>query len=228
MKAVGIIPARAGSRRLPGKNLAPLAGEPLIAHTCRAALESGVFAAVYVNTDSPAIAAEAQRRGVACPALRPSELATDDAPTRDANRFLLELLAARGERGDAVVVLQPTSPLRTADDIRAAWALFQEYAPCAVVSVSPVAPADWLGHVGPDARFEPLPAGRTVFRLNGAIYVYGWDDYVTRRDPARTLAYCMPARRGIDIDTQEDLDYADFVMHHDAPPRLRPDARAGC
>ena len=138
MTVVGLIPARAGSKRLPGKNLVPLDGRPLLAHTCAAAVESRVLTAVYANTDSAEIAAIAEQNGVACPALRPKHLAEDNTPTRDSNLFILDFLSRRGERYDAVMVLQPTSPLRTAEDIRGAWALFEEHAPCAVVSVAPL------------------------------------------------------------------------------------------
>lgn len=213
MTVVGIIPARGGSKRLPGKNLAELGGRPLIAHTCEAAVQSGVLKAVYVNTDCQVIAAAAAEYDVSCPVLRPAELATDEATTLAANHFLLEYLAGRGERYDAVMVLQPTSPLRSAADIVAAWQLFEENAPCKVVSVSPVAPAAWLGHIGKDGRFEPLDGGEEIMvRLNGAIYIHTWDDYFADHTPARTLAYPMPAERGVDIDTEEDLHHAAFIL----------------
>jgi len=212
MKVVGLIPARAGSKRLAHKNLALLDGKPLIAYTCEAALCSGVLSAVYVNTDSPAIATVAERFSVHCPALRPESLARDDTPTQQSNRFLLDLLAARGEEFEAVMVLQPTSPLRTAEDIREAWELFETNQPCAVVSASPVAPASWLGRVGKDGRLEPLPGEDVLYELNGAIYVYTSGDYRAGRSPARTLVYPMSRSRGVDIDTLEDLKYAEFLL----------------
>jgi CMP-N,N'-diacetyllegionaminic acid synthase len=212
MKVVGLIPARAGSKRLANKNLALLDGQPLIAYTCEAALNSGILSAVYVNTDSPAIATVAERFGVHCPALRPESLARDDTPTQDSNRYFLEMLARRGEEYDAVMVLQPTSPLRAAADIREAWELFEANQPCAVVSVSPVTPASWLGHIGKDGRFEPLLGEDVVYGLNGAIYTYSIDDYIAGRSPARTLVHPMPRSRGVDIDTLEDLRYAEFLL----------------
>lgn len=220
MCVVGLIPARAGSKRLPGKNLAPLAGVPLIAHTCEAARASGVLSALYVNTDSPEIAAVARDYGAACPVLRPRHLAGDDTPTRPANLFLLDYLAQRGERYDALAILQPTSPLRTAEDIRAAWNLFEEHAPCAVVSVTPVAPAAWLGRVGRDGRLECDSGSDPVYRLNGAIYIHRWDDYMHDRAARKTIAYIMPPARGLDIDTRDDLAYARFLLRrapHAAP-----------
>jgi len=219
MTVVGIIPARAGSRRLPNKNLALLDGEPLIAWTCDAALCSGVLSAVYVNTDSPAIAAAADRRGVACPQLRPAALATDTADTRSANRFLLEVLAQRGEHYDAVMTLQPTSPLRTADDLRAAWDLFETNAPCAVVSVTRVAPASWLGRITKDGCFDPLAGDDPAYRLNGAVYIHTTDDYLGEHAPRKTVAYVMPPERSVDIDTAEDLRYAEHLLQYHASHR---------
>ena len=212
MNVVALIPARAGSKRLPDKALADLRGRPLISYTCEAALHSGVLSAVFVNTDCPGIAAQAERFGVRCPFLRPARLATDGARSCDANRFLLPKLLENGERYDALMVLQPTSPLRTAADIRAALGLFQENAPCAVVSVSPVAPASWLGRVAKDGHFDPLPGEEHLHRLNGAIYIYTVDDFLADRRPARTMVHPMPGKRGVDIDTPEDLAYADFLL----------------
>lgn len=209
---VGIIPGRAGSKRLPGKNLAPLGGEPLIAHTCHAARASGVLDAVYVNTDSPEIAAAAEAADVPCPILRPAHLAADDTSSRDSNLFMLDFLARRGERYDAVLVLQPTSPLRAPEDIRAALDLFQAHAPCAVVSVTPLVPRWWMGTLGPDHTFERWTGEELVYRLNGAIYLYRWEDYADHWPPTRTLAYPMPPTRSVDIDRQEDLDYARFLF----------------
>jgi CMP-N,N'-diacetyllegionaminic acid synthase len=212
VSVLGLIPARSGSKRLPGKNLLPLAGQPLLAHTCIAARDSGVLSAVYVNTDSPQIAAVAEEHGVTCPVLRPAALARDETPTRDSNLFLLNWLAERGERYDAVMVLQPTSPLRTADDIRSASALFEEDSPCAVVSVAPLVPEAWAGRIGRDGSFEPADGVGTLYRLNGAIYVYLWDDYLNGQPPRKTIAYPMPVNRSVDIDTPQDLAYAEFLL----------------
>ncbi len=213
MTLVGIIPARAGSKRLPGKNLARLDGKPLIAHTCEAALVAGVFSAVYVNTDSPEIAAAGIEHGVPCPVLRPTRLAQDNTSSRDSNLFLLDHLAQQGERYDAVMVLQPTSPLRTPEDIRSAWQLFEEHAPCAVVSVCPLVPESWLGRIGRDGSFERFTGDSTVYRLNGAVYIHRYDDYVHDCSPRKTVAYPMPPVRSVDIDRLEDLEYARFLLH---------------
>jgi CMP-N,N'-diacetyllegionaminic acid synthase len=208
MSVLGIVMARAGSKRLPGKNLADLGGKPLIAHTCEAALAAGVLDAVYVNTDCPQIASAALDAGVTCPALRPAHLAADDTSSRDSNLFLLDLLAKRGERYDAIVMLQATSPLRAPEDIRDGLKLFEQHAPCQVVAVTPLVPQSWLGRIAADQTFERWTGDETVYRVNGALYVYPWDEYVEDRLASRTVAYPMPPERSVDIDRIEDLEYA--------------------
>ena len=212
MDIVGIIPARRGSRRLPNKNLAELAGQPLLSYTCHAALESGVFSAVYVNTDSDEIADVARRHGVPCPALRPPGLAGDGTTMRDANPWLLQTLARRGESFDALMILQPTSPLRTPSDIRGAAQLFEEHAPCTVMSVTPLAPANWLARIDHAGRLERLPGDERMYRLNGAIYIHMTQDYLADHAPRKTMAYVMPPERSVDIDTLDDLRLAELLL----------------
>ncbi len=215
MSVLGIIPARAGSKRLPRKNLLPLAGMPLIAHTCLAARQSGVFSALYVSTDSPDIAAAAEEFGVACPVLRPIALARDETPTRDAILHMLSWLAQRGESYDTLVLLQPTSPLRTREDIVSALRLFHQRRPCNVVSVSPAAPRCWYGDVADDGKLLRWSGTSTAHRLNGALYIHPMDAYIEDRHSLPTVAYIMPPERGIDIDTHLDLDLADCVLRRE-------------
>jgi CMP-N,N'-diacetyllegionaminic acid synthase len=117
--AVALIPARAGSVRVPGKNVAPLAGHPLIAYSIAAARESGVFGAVVVSTDSEEIAAVARRYGAEVPGLRPAEIATATSPDIEWVRHVLA-----GTDWEVFCLLRPTSPFRTAATIRRAWACF--------------------------------------------------------------------------------------------------------
>jgi CMP-N-acetylneuraminic acid synthetase len=213
MRTIGIIPARAGSKRLPGKNIALLGGRPLIAHTCTCARAAGVLDAIYVNTDDPKIAALGEAAGVECPVLRPAELAADSTPTRAAVVHLLEWLATqRGERYDTLVLLQPTSPLRSPEDIRAGMGLFREHRPCAVLAVTPLVPRSWLGTVGEDGTFGRWTGEEVAHRINGALYIHALDEYMADRPPARTIAYTMPAERSVDIDRASDLAYAEFLL----------------
>lgn len=220
MRVVAIIPARAGSKRLPGKCLRKLGGRPLIAHTVGPAIESGIFAAVHVNTDSPEIALAAQQVGATCPALRPAALARDESPTRDAIVFMLNHLAQRGTRYDALMVLQPTSPLRTAEDIRAAWDMYEHHQPCCVVSVSPTPPQSWFGDVDPAGRFKRWEGEHPLHRLNGAIYVYPARAYLAGTLPETTFAYVMPPERGVDIDTLADFELAAALLREQRRPTV--------
>jgi CMP-N,N'-diacetyllegionaminic acid synthase len=120
--AVALIPAREGSTRVPGKNVRPLAGHPLIAYTIAAAHEAGVFDAVVVSTDGERTAEIARHYGADVPGLRPSELAGATSPDIDWVEHVLALLPAR----DAFAILRPTSPFRGAATIRRAWERFLE------------------------------------------------------------------------------------------------------
>ena len=134
-----MIPARGGSKGIRRKNLAPLGGRPLIAHTCDAARESRALTRVIVSTDDDEVAAEAITLGVEVPFLRPAALAGDDTPMTDVLVDLLSTLAGRESyRPDAVVLLQPTSPFRRAAHVDAAVELFLASGADSVVSVVPV------------------------------------------------------------------------------------------
>jgi CMP-N,N'-diacetyllegionaminic acid synthase len=119
--AVALVPARAGSQRVPGKNVLPLAGHPLIAYSIAAAQETGLFDAVLVSTDSEEIAAVACRYGAEVPALRPAKIAT---ATSSDIVWVLHAMRDRGE--DAFAILRPTSPFRGAATIRRAFEQFVE------------------------------------------------------------------------------------------------------
>jgi CMP-N-acetylneuraminic acid synthetase len=136
---LGVIPARGGSKGIRRKNLAPLGGRPLIAHTCDAARGSRRLTRVLVSTDDEEVAAEAARLGIEVPFLRPVALAGDDTPMIDVLVDLLSMLDRRESyRPDAVVLLQPTSPFRRAAHIDAAVDLFDSSGADSVVSVVPV------------------------------------------------------------------------------------------
>jgi CMP-N,N'-diacetyllegionaminic acid synthase len=217
VRVVGVIPARGGSKRLPNKNLALLAGEPMIAYTCRAALASGVLDAVVCNTDSPSIAAAARRFGVDVPALRPAELADDDSPMQLAVAWVLQLLAEKGRVFDVVVLLQPTSPLRSEQDVRRALKLYQQHAPCAVLSVTDAhPPIDWYRQCDRAGRLEPVISNGSirgrVCRLNGAIYAHPAAYYLHGEQPDRQIAYWMPRERSVDVDHADDLALAEFYL----------------
>ena len=126
MKIIALIPARGGSKRVPGKNVRPLGGHPLLFYTIAAAQESGIFSGIYVSSDDPRICYMADARG-ATPVPRPPEFATDTSPDIEwIDHFFMTTKSAP----DAFAILRPTSPFRSAETIRRAWAEFQEKQPC--------------------------------------------------------------------------------------------------
>ena len=122
--AVALIPARQGSKRVPGKNVRMLGGHPVIAYTIAPALESGVFESVIVSTDSEEIAAIARHYGAEVPFLRPPQFASDTSPDIEWLEYTLTELKRMGRRWDCFSLLRPTSPFRTVATIRRAWARF--------------------------------------------------------------------------------------------------------
>jgi CMP-N,N'-diacetyllegionaminic acid synthase len=126
MSVVALVPARAGSRRIPDKNVRSLHGHPLIAYTIRAALDAGVFDSVVISTDGSHIAAIAEHYGGTVPFLRPAEMAGDLSPDIEWVRYTLDRLRREGQDIQAFSILRPTSPLRQPDTIRRAWAAFAD------------------------------------------------------------------------------------------------------
>jgi CMP-N,N'-diacetyllegionaminic acid synthase len=122
--AVALIPARQGSKRVPGKNVRALGGHPVIAYTIAPALESGVFESVIVSTDSEEIAAIARHYGADVPFLRPPQFAGDTSPDIEWLDYTLRELERTGRQWDCFSLLRPTSPFRTAATIRRAWLRF--------------------------------------------------------------------------------------------------------
>lgn len=225
MRVVGLIPARGGSKGIPGKNLAPCAGKPLLAWTCAAALGSRRLARTILSTDSEAIAAAGRACGVEAPFLRPAALAADDTPSIDVMRHALDWLRAAGETIDALALLQPTSPLRTAQHIDEALALFESAGADTVVSVVEVPhrfhPASVMREV--DGRLEPYEGGETVTRRQdqaGLLARNGPAVLVVSREMlaagrlygGRTVGYRMAQADSIDIDTAEDLLLAESLL----------------
>jgi CMP-N,N'-diacetyllegionaminic acid synthase len=123
-RVVALVPARAGSKRIPDKNIRPLAGHPLIAYTIVAALESQIFAAVVVSTDSERYADIARYYGAETPCLRPSCFASELSPDIEWVEYTLKQLQAEGRSFDCFSILRPTSPFRQAETIRRAWQQF--------------------------------------------------------------------------------------------------------
>lgn len=209
-RALGLIPARAGSERLRGKNTRPFAGRPLIDWTLDAALGSGLLETVAVTTDDPAVAALASVRGVNV-IDRPPELAGAEASVYDAVAHAFGVL---GGDWDYLVLLQPTSPLRTSADIDGALILCHARAAPAVVGVSALIKPPAFHRRLTEGVIAPAEGLDGLVVVNGAIYVGRPERLLTDRrfDVPGALAWEMPAERSWDIDTAAEFAAAEAVF----------------
>lgn len=226
LTVLGIIPARSGSKSIPRKNIAMVAGKPLIAYTIQVALEAKSIDRVVVSTDSEEIAEVARSFGAEVPFLRPAELAQDNTPGIEPILHAVRWLDKHEDyHPDYVMVMQPTSPLRTTHDIDAAVRLARKHSADSLVSVCPVHQHPyWMKQVTDDGRlvdFLSLDRGYTarqnlpaVHALNGAIYLVRREVLLEQQTfyTDRTYAYVMPPESSIDIDTPWDLYVADLVL----------------
>jgi N-acylneuraminate cytidylyltransferase len=225
MNLICIIPAKGRSTRLPGKNGLRVAGVPLVVRAVRTAADSGLFAAVVVSTDDARLAALAVEAGAEAPFLREEALTRDgievDAVVRQA---LLWLEQRRAGTFQWVCTLQPTSPLRTVEDVRASWALLRDD-PTAdgVTSVSPYGHHPfWALHLTrgalrperPDLATRSRTSLTPLYHPDGCIYWQRVADVLAQRPPydGRILAYLTPAASAVDVDQAEDLAYAEFLL----------------
>ena len=216
MSVVGIVPARGGSRAVPRKNLAPVAGEPLIVHTIRAALAAGSIDRLVVSTDDDEIAEVALAAGAEV-VKRPAELALDESTTEEALLHALDILGP--PEPAYVVTLEPTSPLRTSALIDDCVRLAQERGADAVMTVSETRAIHGRLEEG---RFIPLERGQPRRRqLRAPLYRESSTVYVTRtaylRDTRsvvgdRVYALVVPEEEAIDINSELDLVVADALL----------------
>lgn len=224
---LAVVPARGGSKRLPGKNVRPLAGRELIAYAIECGRNARRVDATIVSTESREIADVARRHGAEVPFLRPRSLSTDRASSWDVLRHAVLWWESNRGAVAVAVLLQPTSPLRTSEDVDAALALLARTKAEAVVSVSPAEPPPWwmvtLGKGGVPRPVVRLARQFTTpgqllpraYALNGAIYALR-RAFLSRGTPVllgRTRCYVMPRERSVDIDREEDLLLAEAMLH---------------
>lgn len=224
-RTLGLIVARGQSERVPGKNMRMLGGKPLIAHTFEAARFAESLDRVVLSTDSPEIAGLARRHGIEVPFLRPAALADARSHVIDTALHALAWLADRETYvADYIMLLQPTSPFRTAADIDSAVRM-AERADGAAPAVVGVTLADshpfLMREIDTQGRLRSLPGAGTwrqdlppVYAVNGAIYLVRLPCLLQERCwcPERSLAYVMPPERSIDIDTEFDLELAEQLL----------------
>jgi CMP-N,N'-diacetyllegionaminic acid synthase len=235
MRFFAIIPARGGSKRIPGKNAAPCAGKPLLAWTAEAALGSARLDGAFLSTDDSSIALLGQSLGLEVPFVRPEEAATDNAPMIAVLQHFVASLDDIAD-GDAIVLLQPTSPLRSASHIDAAIELFEVSDTTSLVSVClvphPFHPLKTLKIE--DGRLQTyLPEAPAQGRTHGAELppAYG------RNGPAilisksaviasgelygdETTPYIMEPEDSVDIDEPFDLTIADAILRNRATRKI--------
>jgi CMP-N-acetylneuraminic acid synthetase len=220
MKLLALIPARGGSKGVPRKNIRDLQGRPLLAWSIEAAIRASSVDRIMVSTEDQEIADVARTWGADVPFLRPPELARDDTPGIEPVLHALSRLPGY----DWVLLLQPTSPLRTADDIEGIIRLCLKHDAPAAVSVCQASKhPQWMYRCGAEHRLipysdKPLVSRRQdlppVYALNGALYLARCDWLLQRRGfiAEETLGYEMPANRSADIDSALDWQWVEFLM----------------
>ncbi len=226
MTILGLIPARGGSKGIPGKNLVLVHEKPLLQYTCDAAKASTMLTRVIVSTDDQDIADAAIRCGIEVPFLRPQELAGDSTPMMDVLLQILSVLAKAKEEPDILVLLQPTSPLRNANDIDDAIELLQKTGADTVVSVIEVphqfVPGSLMrleeGKLHPygDPLSPLLRQGKQrLYARNGPAVLAVRTDFLKKAKnfySGDTRALIMPRERSIDIDDAFDLRLAEMIL----------------
>lgn len=227
-RIMAIIPARAGSKRLPHKNIKELAGKPLIQWTIEAAQACKLVDTIVVSTDDPKVIEISEELGVSIPFVRPSFLAKDSSSSIDVILHAINYFEQQGKKYDFLLLLQPTSPLRTSRHILEAISLMNDKNADGIVSVceaehSPL----WMNTL--DETFEmssflkdEVKNQRSqdlkrYYRLNGAIYLIN----INRLKSEKTMllknniyAYEMDRMSSVDIDEQIDFLLAETIMKH--------------
>ena len=224
MRNLAVKPARSGSKGLKNKNIRMFAGKPLMAYTIESAINSNQFKCVHVSTDSLKYADIARQYGADVPFLRSEKLSTDEAGTWDTVRFVINEYLRLGNEFDTVTVLQPTSPLRTAGDIIAAFHIFEKKGAEAVVSVCETEYLPLLCNVLPENgslnNFVDLnivgrrQQSQQFYRINGAIYIQSVDLLMRKGElyGEKSFAYIMAKGSSIDIDDDYDFTIAELLL----------------
>lgn len=227
---LGIIPARSGSKGLKDKNIREIDGKPLIHYTITAAKDSNKLSKFLLSTDSREYAEIARQAGASVPFLRPSKLARDDSPTIDAVKHAVNEFEKRNdEKIDATVLLQPTTPLRTAADIDTAIELFLESDAASLITCYETVDAhpNYMYEPDENDRVTPLRDQREVpdrrqefepvYLRNGAIYISTRElifdeELIYDENP---VAYIMPEERSVNIDEPFDFKLAQLLIEED-------------
>jgi CMP-N,N'-diacetyllegionaminic acid synthase len=223
---LGVIPAREGSKGVPGKNIRPLHGKPLIVYSIECGLKCPSIKHVLVTTDSPQIADLARQWGADVPYMRPKELARDTVPMLPVLQHTVTCAEKWYQKTvEALVLLDPTGPLRNVDDVEGCLKLFRDSGCDAVVTGNTARRSPYFNMVVSNNRYITLviptsqPIGRRqdsppVYDLNTIAWVYSRKALMEEkaRIPERTLLYLVPPERAIDLDTELDFQILEFMM----------------
>jgi CMP-N,N'-diacetyllegionaminic acid synthase len=228
MTIIGLITARGGSKSIPGKNIKPLAGKPLIAWTIEVALQCKELSRLIVSTDNKKIAEVARQWGAEVPFIRPAELAQDDSSHIAVVLHAIHWLKEKeGFCPDYIMLLQPTSPFRTVEDMLKAIKLAKDQHAVAVISVCEAAKHPYKTYkiiengtleyfISSNIEYKYRQALPKVYEENGAIYLN--ECLSLRQDktflPQGAIAYVMPQERSLDVDTPWDFYVADLVLRN--------------
>lgn len=225
MKILALIPARAGSKRIPNKNIRNLGGQPLINWTIEAATGIPEIIDCLVSTDSPKIAEIARNAGALVPWLRPSELATDIASTIDVCLHAANWYEQEKGKIDCLLLLQPTSPFRNKLTIIRAIEKFKNDKNTQIISVSPTQFNPSWCFTLVNERLEPLIKSEkmhtrsqdcpSAYEINGSIYISDLENLRKHRTflTPKTIALIVNDKReSLDIDTEDDWSYAEFLL----------------
>jgi N-acylneuraminate cytidylyltransferase len=227
MKILAIIPARGGSVRLPGKNIRVLGNKPLIEWSIDVARKVSSIDKIFVSTDCDDIADICRQAGLDIPVLRPKNLSGDKSSTIDAAKHAIEYLKGKGEIYDFALILQPTSPLRSADHVRQAIDMVSSQNADAVISVCKCEHSPLWTNTLPDnysmtnfleTKLKNLPSQELpiYYRLNGAIFLvninrlYEEETFLLSRN---SYAIEMDAMASIDIDHEIDFLLAETIIN---------------
>ena len=224
MSRIAIIPARSGSKGLKDKNIKMMCGKPLMAYSIQAALDSECFDTVMVSTDSEQYKKIAIEYGADVPFLRSAQTSGDGAGSWDVVKEVLERYKSKGKEFQNVCLLQPTSPLRTAEDIKKAYQLYKDKKAGIVISVCEVEhPTEWCNKLDETLSLDGFidremdrqrQSYMKSYRINGALYIV--DTQELYRDTflyrEKSYAYIMEQNRSYDIDTELDFKIAEMLM----------------
>jgi len=230
VRVLHLITARGGSKSVPGKNLRKINGISLVGFKAISAQRSRDCTRIIISTDSPEIQSDALTYGVEAPFTRPAELATDTATSVDVIAHAMEWIEQNtGERYDAVMLLEPSSPLTRPFDYDNAVDIMEKYNAKAVVGIREVeinsmfvGPIDDQGRISQivnqingrkQLRRQDVPPEYT---MNGGLYLFNWDFFKKHReiyhDPEKTFGYVMDRHHSIEIDEPIDLEWVEFLV----------------